>query len=32
MTRKDYVEATLFAAVLFFGLPLVIVASVLLAQ
>ena len=32
MTKKDYLETTLFAGVLFFGLPLAIVASVLLAR
>ncbi len=32
MTKKDYLETGLFAATLFLGLPLVIVASVLLTQ
>jgi len=32
MTKKDYLETTVFGAVLFFGLPLAIVASVLLAR
>lgn len=31
MTKKDYFETTVFAAVLFIGLPLAIVMSVLLA-
>jgi len=30
MAKKDYLETSLFAAVLFFGLPLTIVMSVLL--
>lgn len=32
MTKKDYLETSLFAAILFLGLPLAIVASVLLTQ
>ena len=31
MTKKDYLENTVFAAILFLGLPLVIVTSALLA-
>ena len=31
MTRKDYIETTAFAAVLFIGLPLAIVIGVLAA-
>lgn len=31
MTKKDYFETTLFAAILFLGLPFAIVMSVLLA-
>ena len=30
MTKKDYLETTAFAAILFLGLPLAIVMSVLL--
>ena len=32
MTKKDYLETSLFAATLFFGLPLAIVAGVLLTR
>ena len=31
MTKKDYLETTLFAAILFLGLPFAIVTSVLIA-
>lgn len=32
MTKKDYLETSLFAATLFVGLPLAIVAGVLLTR